>query len=107
MPGLVSVASGVGARGLRIASEAAEAALEVRAVPALSVSSSLHARLIAPAGAPLLGGRVSLFRDGTYVGGGKIGFTNAGAKLDLGFGADDRVKVTRTALVRETGETGS
>ena len=55
VPGLVSVASGVGARGLRIASEEAEAALEVRAVPALSVSSYLHARLTAPAGAPLLG----------------------------------------------------
>src|SRR5262249_36845893 len=90
----------------RIASEDLDATLEVRAVPALSPFAYLHARFTTPAGAPLLAGHMSLFRDGSYVGLGEVAFTNAGARLDLGFGSDDRIKVTRTALARETGETG-
>jgi uncharacterized protein (TIGR02231 family) len=106
VPGKVSVASGVGARALRITSEVETAELEVRAVPAVSAAAYLHARFAAQAGAPFLPGKVSLFRDGAFVGTGAIAFTGAGARMDLGFGTDDRVKVTRTALARETGETG-
>jgi uncharacterized protein (TIGR02231 family) len=106
VPGAVSVESGVGARALRIASETVEAALEVRASPALVPSAFLHARFAAPAEAPLLAGRVALFRDGAFVGSGAIGFTNPGRDIVLGFGLDDRVRVTRTPLDRETGSTG-
>lgn len=106
VPGAVTVESGVGARALRIASETVEAALEVRASPALVPSAFLHARFAAPGEAPLLAGRVALFRDGTFVGSGAIDFTNPGRNIVLGFGLDDRVRVTRTPLDRETGSTG-
>ena len=106
VPGAVSVESGVGARALRVASETVEAALEVRASPALVPSAFLHARFAAPAEAPLLAGRVALFRDGAFVGSGAIAFTNPGRDIVLGFGLDDRVRVTRTSLDRETGSTG-
>jgi uncharacterized protein (TIGR02231 family) len=106
VPGKVSLASGVGARGFRIVTETPVVELQVRAVPVLTASAYLTARFLAPAGAPLLAGKVALYRDGAFVGRGDIAFTNAGARLDLGFGADDRVKVTRVALDRATAEHG-
>jgi uncharacterized protein (TIGR02231 family) len=106
VPGLVSVESGVGARGLRVATDEGMAELEVRAVPSLSDAAYLQARFVALSGAPFLAGKVSLFRDGAYVGSGALAFTNAGKPLELGFGVDDLVHVTRTALDRATAEHG-
>ena len=106
VPGAVSVDSGVGARALRIASESVAVALEVRAAPAIDPTAFLHGRFKVAAGAPLLAGRVALFRDGTYVGNGAVAFSNPGREVVLGFGIDDRVRVTRTALDRETGSSG-
>jgi uncharacterized protein (TIGR02231 family) len=106
VPGKVSLQSGVGARGFRIATETPTVELQVRAVPVLTPSAYLTARFLAPAGAPLLAGKVALYRDGAFVGQGAIAFANPGAPLDLGFGTDDRVKVTRVALDRATAEHG-
>ncbi len=106
VPGRVTIESGVGARSVRIASETMPATLDVRAVPALTESAFLYAAVASKSDAPLLAGKVSLFRDGGFVGSGAIPFTNAGRTVDLGFGADDHVRVRRVALDRETGEHG-
>lgn len=106
VPGLVSVESGEGARSLQIATEKTTTKLEVRAVPLLSDTPYLQAAFTPAEGAPLLAGRVALFRDGTFVGNGDVPFTSAGKELDLGFGVDDRVHVIRTTLDRQTGEHG-
>jgi uncharacterized protein (TIGR02231 family) len=106
VPGLVSVDSGEGARSLQIATETAIPKLEVRAAPMVSQTAYLQASFTAPAGSPLLAGKVALFRDGTFVGNGSIDFTNAGAEVDLGFGVDDRVHITRATLDHQTGEHG-
>lgn len=107
IPGAVSVESGKGARSVQIATEALAPTLEVRAAPALSEAGYLQARATLPTGgAPLLAGPVALFRDGVFVGNGAIAATSAGDALDLGFGVDDRVKVTRVALDRQVGEHG-
>ncbi|MEO8667738.1 MAG: mucoidy inhibitor MuiA family protein [Bauldia sp.] len=106
VPATVSLESGVGARAFRIATETPTVELQVRAVPILTPSAYLTARFLAPAGAPLLAGKVALYRDGAFVGQGAIAFANAGSKIDLGFGTDDRVKVTRVALDRATAEHG-
>ena len=66
----------------------------------------MPAAFVPPEGAPFLPGTVSLFRDGTFVGTGELPFGRAGRELNLGFGIDDRVRVTRVALERETGEHG-
>jgi uncharacterized protein (TIGR02231 family) len=110
VPGRVSVESGKGARSMQIATEDAPAKLTIRAVPMISDAAYLQAAFTPPTGAPMLPGRVALFRDGTFVGNGEVpmtsGGTNAGKEIDLGFGVDDRVHVVRTALDRETGEHG-
>jgi uncharacterized protein (TIGR02231 family) len=106
VPGRVSVDSGKGARSMRIATEQVVARIEVRAVPMLSDAAYLHAAFVPPDGAPMLAGKVALFRDGTFVGNGELPLGRAGRELNLGFGIDDRVRVTRVALDRETGQHG-
>lgn len=106
VPGRVSVASGEGARAIQIATEPFVARIEVRAVPMLSEAAYLHAAFVPAEGAPLLPGKVALFRDGTFVGNGDLPMGRAGRELNLGFGIDDRVRVTRVALDRETGQYG-
>jgi uncharacterized protein (TIGR02231 family) len=106
VPGEVSLASGKGARAFRMATDVGKPELEVRAVPLLTSSAYLTARFTAPSAAPFLAGKVALFRDGAFVGQGEMPFVAGGAKVDLGFGVDDSVKVTRVELDRAVGENG-
>jgi uncharacterized protein (TIGR02231 family) len=106
VPGLVSVDSGAGARSLQIATEHLTPHLGVRAAPSVSETAYLQAKFTAAEGAPLIAGKVALFRDGTFVGNGSMPFTNAGAEVDLGFGVDDRVHIVRATLDHQAGEAG-
>ena len=106
VPGRVSLATGAGSRAFRISTETGAPELEVRAVPVLSSAAYLTARFAAPSAAPYLAGKVSLFRDGAFVGQGALPFVNGGTKVDLGFGVDDLVKVTRTVIDREVADKG-
>jgi uncharacterized protein (TIGR02231 family) len=82
--------------------------LYVRTVPRLDETAYLYARLTLPKTAtPLLPGQVSLFRDGTFVGSGRLPQVSPGEEHQLGFGADDRVKVKRAVLEDKKGETGT
>ena len=50
---------------------------------------------------------MSLFRDGVFAGLGKFPQLAPGEEYELGFGADDRVKVKRVVLEQKSGETGT
>jgi len=106
VPGAVSVASGKGARSLQLGSETLDPKLSVKTAPALAETAYLTAAFTSPSSAPLLAGPVALFRDGSFVGNGAIAFSEAGKDIDLGFGADDRVHVTRATLAEQTGQHG-
>jgi uncharacterized protein (TIGR02231 family) len=106
VPGLVSVDTGAGARSLQIATEHLTPKLGVRAAPAVSETAYLQAKFTTAEGAPLIAGKVALFRDGTFVGNGAMPFTSAGAEVDLGFGVDERVHIIRATLDHQTGEHG-
>ncbi len=81
--------------------------LLVRVVPRRELTAYLLAKLELPATAtPLLPGQVSLFRDGTYVGTGALPLLAPGETHELGFGADDRVKVKRIVTDNKKGEKG-
>ncbi len=106
VPGAVSVATGEGARSMRIASTVVPARIEVKTIPMISDAAYLHAAFVPPEGAPFLPGKVALFRDGVFVGNGSVPLGRAGRELNLGFGMDDLVRVTRAALERTSGEQG-
>ena len=68
------------------------------ATPALDTTAYLTAKFANADDAPLLPGEVLLHRDGVFVGKAQIGLTASGDQLDLGFGADDRIKIERNPV---------
>jgi uncharacterized protein (TIGR02231 family) len=83
-----------------------EPLLTVRTVPKHDPKAYLYAKLVVPVGSPLLPGAVSLFRDGTFVGTGRIPVLAPGEDHELGFGADDQVRVRHAIINEKRGETG-
>ncbi|MFJ5368786.1 mucoidy inhibitor MuiA family protein [Bosea sp. CER48] len=84
----------------------AEATLAARTVPELEQKAYLEAGFVHEEEAPLLPGRVALHRDGSYVGMGQFGLVAPGDRLELGFGADDRIKVSYAPVKRRENEPG-
>lgn len=78
----------------------------VKAAPTLDPTAYLEATFANDADSPLLAGMVSLIRDGAFIGRGQVAFTPPGEKVALGFGADDRVTVTRVPVRRRETEPG-
>lgn len=83
-----------------------EPVLTVRTVPKVDPKAYLYAKLVLPKGAPLLPGDTSLFRDGTFVGSGALPALSPGEDHELGFGADDQMRVRHAIVDEKRGETG-
>ena len=100
------IKSGVGDKRVLIDTKWAEPILNVRAVPKFSETAFLYAKYKLDADSLLLPGGVSLFRDGVFVGEGQIAQLIGGEEQELGFGADDKVRIKFANLGRKAGETG-
>jgi len=90
IPGRVSLGAGEGAKSLRVASAAITPDLAVRAAPVLDPTAFLEASFKQAEDAPLLPGRVAIYRDGT-----RIGTKSAG---ELGAGNQTEVRISWRAL---------
>jgi uncharacterized protein (TIGR02231 family) len=106
IPGRVSVPANEGAKSFRIVTATIAPALEVRATPALDETAYLQASFKQADDAPLLPGRIALYRDGIFVGRGQMLLTPKDETVRLGFGADDKVKVTRATVRKTEAQTG-
>ena len=106
IPGRVSVAANEGPKSFRIATAKIAPDLLVRAVPALDETAFLEASFKQADEAPLLPGRIALYRDNVFVGRGLMALVPKDEMVRLGFGADDRVKVTRTTVRKTEAKTG-
>jgi uncharacterized protein (TIGR02231 family) len=106
IPGRVSIGAAEGARSLRIATATIAPDLLVRSAPVIDPTAFLEASFKQAEDAPLLPGRVSIYRDGTFVGRGRMNAASKDETVRLGFGADDKVKVERTVLKRNEGSAG-
>ncbi|MEZ5817830.1 MAG: mucoidy inhibitor MuiA family protein [Hyphomicrobiaceae bacterium] len=80
--------------------------LLVRTTPKIEAKAYLYAKLATPKGTPYLPGSVSLFRDGTFVGTGRLPQLTPGEEHELGFGADDAVRVKHALIEEKRGESG-
>jgi uncharacterized protein (TIGR02231 family) len=106
VPGRLTIPETGEAKRVQLGAETIEPQLTIRAVPKVDAKAYLYAKFNLPKGSPLLPGAVSLFRDGTYVGTGRLPMLSPGEEHELGFGIDDLVRV-RHAVSQETrGETG-
>ena len=81
-------------------------ALNVRAVPKREEKAYLYAKLTVARGTPLLPGQISLFRDATFVGNGRLPLLAPGEEHELGFGVDDAIRVRYAIAEEKRGETG-
>ncbi len=106
IPGRTSVAATGEQKRVYIDDTLSEPALYVRTVPKRETKAYLYAKLKVPAGTPILPGQVSIFRDGTFVGTGRLPQLAPGEEHEFGFGADDNIKVTHTLMEEKRAEGG-
>ena len=106
IPGRVSVGTKEGAKALRISTAVIAPDLSVRAAPVLDPTAFLEASFTQSEDAPLLPGRVAIYRDGMFVGSGRMAAARKDEMVRLGFGADDKIKIERTVVRRNEGSAG-
>jgi uncharacterized protein (TIGR02231 family) len=104
--GRISMPASEGTKSFRIASATLAPNLVVRVTPALDQSGYLEANFKQIDDAPLLPGRVAVYRDGMYVGRTHVALTPKDETVRLGFGADEKVTVTRAIVRQVEGSTG-
>jgi uncharacterized protein (TIGR02231 family) len=103
---LISVPTTGEPKRVQIDTAELDPALMVRTVPKRDPKAYLYAKVTIARGSPLLPGQVALFRDGTFVGNGKLPQLAPGEEFELGFGADDQVRVRHAVAEEKRGETG-
>jgi uncharacterized protein (TIGR02231 family) len=106
IPGRIAVPAGQGSKSFRIASAAIAPELMAHAVPALAETAFLQASFKHGEDAPLLPGRVSIYRDGVFIGRSPMTLAAKDEVVRLGFGADEKVKVVRTVVRKTEGTAG-
>ncbi|HET7887754.1 MAG TPA: mucoidy inhibitor MuiA family protein [Bradyrhizobium sp.] len=106
IPGRVSVSANEGAKNLYISTASISPDLVVRSVPVIDPTAFLEASFVQSEDAPLLPGRISIYRDGVFVGRGQMAAAGKEEKVRLGFGADDKVKIVRSVVKRNEGSAG-
>ncbi len=106
LPGRVSVNANDGAKSLRISTATITPELIIRSAPVADPTAYLEASFTQAEDAPLLPGKVSIYRDGMFVGTSKLAAAGKDEAVRLGFGADDKVKVERSVVKRNEGSAG-
>jgi uncharacterized protein (TIGR02231 family) len=106
IPGRVSLGASEGAKSLRVSTVTLAPDLAVRAVPVKDPTAFLEASFKQNEDAPLLPGRVAIYRDGSFVGRGQMAAAGKAETVRLGFGADDKIKIERAVLKRNEGSAG-
>ncbi|HEY3796271.1 MAG TPA: mucoidy inhibitor MuiA family protein [Bradyrhizobium sp.] len=104
--GRISVGASEGAKSLRISTASIMPDLVVRSVPVLDPTAYIEASFHQSEDAPLLPGRVAIYRDGVFVGRGQMKPASKDEIVRLGFGADDKVKIERSIVNRNEGSAG-
>jgi len=106
IPGRSALQTNEGAKSFRIATASIVPDLTVRAAPSLDDTAYLEAAFKQMDEAPLLPGHIAIYRDGVFVGRTQMALTPKDEMVRLGFGVDDKVKVSRAIVRKSQGSTG-
>jgi uncharacterized protein (TIGR02231 family) len=106
IPGRVTVPATGEAKRVQIDEATLDPALMVRTAPKREEKAYLYAKVAMARGTPILPGQVSLFRDATFVGNGRLPQLAPGEEHELGFGTDDAVRVRHVVVEEKRAETG-
>jgi uncharacterized protein (TIGR02231 family) len=104
VPGRISLASDGAQKSFVLARLNSEPTVLVKTAPGLDQTAYLQAHFVDSEEAPILPGAIALHRDGAFVGEGRIGFVAPGDGTDLGFGADDKIKIQRAPVNKKENE---
>lgn len=104
VPGRITIPQDGSSKAVMLSQGKISPTLSARTTPELEEKAYLEAAFTHEDEAPLLGGQVFLHRDGAYIGQGRIGLVAPGDKVELGFGADDKLKVSRVPVRRRESE---
>ncbi len=108
IPGRIAIRANGEAKRLQLGTDKLDPSLLVLTVPRFDLTAYLYARLTLPkSSSPMLAGSVALFRDGVFTGNGELPQLVPGEEYELGFGADERVKVKHAVVEDKKGETGT
>ncbi|MFP4386161.1 MAG: mucoidy inhibitor MuiA family protein [Alphaproteobacteria bacterium] len=106
IPGPVDVkADGTRAKVL-VGSFETDNTLEIQVKPQYDTNGYLVAKATLKGESPALPGKVSLFRDGAYIGQSHTEMLRPGDETELAFGIDDNITVTRNMLTDKKSESG-
>ena len=103
-PGRITLASDGGQKSFVLDRLTVQPTLLVKTAPGFDQTAYLQAHFVDTEDAPLLTGAVALHRDGAFVGQSRLNFVAPGDSVDLGFGADDKIKVQRAPVNRKENE---
>ncbi len=106
VPGRVTVPSTGEAKRVQIDDMQLDPILTARTVPKRDQKAYLYAKITIARGTPVLPGQVSLFRDTTFVGNGRLPLLAPGEEHELGFGVDDSVRVRHALAEEKRSESG-
>lgn len=106
IPGPARVLSDGSDTKLAIGNFDAQSEIQVHVNPQMSTDAYLVAQMKLNGDAPILPGTINLFRDGAYIGQGKIPLLRPDEEHDLSFGLDDQVSVKHNTLKDENKEEG-
>jgi uncharacterized protein (TIGR02231 family) len=106
VPGKVTVLATGETKRVGLDEAQIEPALSVRTGPRVDPRAFLYVKMALPKTAAYLPGAVSLFRDGTFVGTGRLPLLAGGEEHELGFGVDDAVRVRHALIEEKRGEAG-
>lgn len=106
VPGKLTVPGNGEQKRVQLDAADLDPALVVRSTPRIEAKAYLYAKITTPKTTPYLPGQVSLFRDGTFVGTGRLPQLTPGEEHELGFGPDDAVRVRHALVEEKRGESG-
>ncbi|MDX1717192.1 MAG: mucoidy inhibitor MuiA family protein [Anderseniella sp.] len=104
--GRTSVPNTGAQKSVRIGTSDAAPAIRIDTVPMLDPQGYLTAVFKAQGETPMLPGEVSLFRDGVFAGKSRIAQVSPGEEVELGFGRDDLVRISRRQVDDTAGSSG-
>jgi uncharacterized protein (TIGR02231 family) len=104
VPGLISLPGNGAKKSFLLSRATMQPSVLIKIAPSLDETAYLEAHVTNADEAPILPGASTLHRDNSYIGEARLAFVAPGDSFDIGFGADDRVKVTRAPVNRKENE---
>jgi len=105
--GQVDLPNGIVEKRLPVLAETFESSVELIGVPDYDSHPAIVASFVNGSAAAIMGGKVGLYRDGSYIGPANLGTTQPGEKATMIFGPDQAVTLKFAQNVNQHGEVGT